>query len=199
MKKLKKINKGLILTILVLLVLTIYSINIEKQRKQDKTYIKEVCEEYIKTIDEALVLPEEMQDLKIEISKNKKDEYEKVVKDNLRKVMIDNDEVIQLTYDRLEDTIYNSESRITKSERKISKISSYEFDSNKVEVNLNAVVNTTTKYLNGNDEEESKTDSFVSNNDIIELQKIDGKWKVTYSNLQGIDWGMLKDTIEFAR
>ena len=199
MKKFKKINKGLILTILVLLVLTIYSINIEKQRKEDKTYIKEVCEEYIKTIDEALVLPEEMQDLKIEISKNKKDEYEKVVKDNLKKVMIDNDEVIQLTYDRLEDTIYNSESRVTKSERKISKISSYEFDSNKVEVNLNAVVNTTTKYLNGNDEEESKPDSFVSNNDIIELQKIDGKWKVTYSNLQGIDWGMLKDTIEFAR
>lgn len=47
MKALKKINKGLILTILVLIVLILYFNDLEKQRDKDKPDIKKTCEDFI--------------------------------------------------------------------------------------------------------------------------------------------------------
>ena len=61
MKNLKKINLGLLLTIITLLAVTIYSINIEAQRKSSKDEIKKTCEEYIDVVDKYLVLPEDAQ------------------------------------------------------------------------------------------------------------------------------------------
>ena len=51
MKTLKKINKGLILTILVLIVLILYFNNLEKQRDKDKPDIKKACEDFIELTD----------------------------------------------------------------------------------------------------------------------------------------------------
>ena len=48
MKILRKINKGLILTIIVLIALVLYFNNLEKQREAEKTDIKATCEEFIK-------------------------------------------------------------------------------------------------------------------------------------------------------
>ena len=47
MKILKKINLGLVLTIIVVLAVGIYSINVEGQRKNSKEEIRKSCEEYI--------------------------------------------------------------------------------------------------------------------------------------------------------
>ena len=55
MKFLKKINKGLVLTILVLLGLIIYLINVEVTRNKVKPEIEKICKEYI---DEYLKMPE---------------------------------------------------------------------------------------------------------------------------------------------
>ena len=55
MKIWKKINKGLLLTIIVLIVLIIYLKGVEKQREADKTAIKTSCEEYINLIDNLMV------------------------------------------------------------------------------------------------------------------------------------------------
>ena len=61
MKILRKINKGLILTIIVLIALVLYFNNLEKQREAEKTDIKATCEEFIKLTDKYSVLPEDMQ------------------------------------------------------------------------------------------------------------------------------------------
>ena len=58
MKFLKKINKGLVLTILVLLGLIIYLINVEVTRNKEKPEIEKICKEYIDIIDEYLKMPE---------------------------------------------------------------------------------------------------------------------------------------------
>ena len=47
MKVLKKINKGLILTIIVLAALLIYISGVEKQRNADKPDIRKACEDFI--------------------------------------------------------------------------------------------------------------------------------------------------------
>ena len=92
MKIWKKINKGLLLTIIVLIVLIIYLKGVEKQREADKTAIKTSCEEYINLIDNLMVLPEDMQNLS--------EENEQKIQDNinneLKKVMIENEDAIEL-------------------------------------------------------------------------------------------------------
>ena len=187
MKVLKKINKGLILTVIVILALTIYLANVEKQRKADKTDIKSACEEFIALTDKYSIWPQEMQKLTEEISENKIEEYEKEIKTELQKLMIPNEEAVKIQYQvlisNLEDGNTLSGIR-TKQERKITKISSYEFEGNQVTVTFNSKLDTSTKYLNEDNQEQEKQNSFDTSNDEIVLQKIDGKWKIVYSNLQ---------------
>lgn len=188
MKILRKINKGLILTIIVLLALTIYLVNIERQRKADKEDIKKACEEFINFTDKYSVLPEDMQKLTEPVSESKVEEYKKEMKTELEKLMITNEEAVKLQYQNLEfclDEGYsNSEGIRSKLERKITKISSYEFEGNQVTVTFEAKVKTTIKNLNEENEEQESQNSFDTDGDEILLQKVEGKWKIVYSNLQ---------------
>ena len=184
MKVLKKINKGLILTIIVLAALLIYISSIEKQRNSDKPDIRKACEEFIALTDKYVVLPEDMQ--KSEVSEEKVNEYVNQMKNDVEKVMILNTEAVKIQEQVIENNLrdsYNALDVRSKVSRKIKKISGYEFDGNQVTVKLNNQVEIVTKVF---DEIEStkETETFEASSDEIILQKIDGKWKIVYSNLQ---------------
>ena len=184
MKVLKKINKGLILTIIVLAALLIYISGVEKQRNADKPDIKKACEEFIALTDKYVVLPEDMQ--KSEVSEEKVNEYVNQMKNDVEKVMISNTEAVKIQEQVIENNLrdsYNALDVRSKMSRKIKKINGYEFDGNQVTVKLNNQVEIVTKVF---DEIEStkETETFDASNDEIILQKIDGKWKIVYSNLQ---------------
>ena len=184
MKVLKKINKGLILTIIVLAALLIYISSIEKQRNSDKTDIRKACEEFIALTDKYVVLPEDMQ--KSEVSEEKVNEYVNQMKNDVEKVMISNTEAVKIQEQVIENNLrdsYNPLDVRSKVSRKIKKINGYEFDGNQVTVKLNNQVEIVTKVF---DEIEStkETETFEASSDEIILQKVDGKWKIVYSNLQ---------------
>lgn len=184
MKVLKKINKGLILTIIVLAALLIYISSIEKQRNSDKTDIRKACEEFIALTDKYVVLPEDMQ--KSEVSEEKVNEYVNQMKNDIEKVMISNKEAVKIQEQVIENNLrdsYNALDVRSKVSRKIKKINGYEFDGNQVTVKLNNQVEIVTKVF---DEIEStkETETFEASSDEIILQKVDGKWKIVYSNLQ---------------
>ncbi len=184
MKVLKKINKGLILTIIVLAALLIYISGVEKQRNADKPDIRKACEEFIALTDKYVVLPEDMQ--KSEVSEEKVNEYVNQMKNDVEKVMISNTEAVKIQEQVIENNLrdsYNALDVRSKMSRKIKKINGYEFDGNQVTVKLNNQVEIVTKVF---DEIEStkETETFDASNDEIILQKIDGKWKIVYSNLQ---------------
>lgn len=186
MKNFKKINKGLVLTIIVLLALTIYLIGVEKQRKADKSEIEKVCGEFIEITDKYLIYPDEMQILGQQLTKQQKDEYSKKMKNELEKIMIKNNEVVKIQYDYLENMLeqsYSSKEIRSSSNRKIIKVSSYEFDGNQVVVQLKTKLEINTKYLNG-DEEKIRQEQYDVSNDEITLQKVDNEWKMVSSNLQ---------------
>lgn len=186
MKIWKKINKGLILTIIVLLALIIYLNGVEKQRNADKKDIEKACENFIALTDKYLVLPEEMQELTGTELENKEEEYSKEMKNKLEKIMISNEEAVKMQYIALVKALesgYNTIDRRTNFERKIIKISSYEFDGNQVTVDFTSNVKNTTKNIVLENQEENN-DSFNTYNDEIILKKIDGQWKVVYSSLQ---------------
>ena len=185
MKVLKKINKGLILTILVLIVLVIYFSNLEKQRASDKTDIKKACESFIELTDRYSVLPEELQTLKGEVPEDKVKEYTNQMKKDLTEIMIDNQESVNIQQKILEESLRNgySEGQVrTNWSRKIQKVSSYQFEKNQVTVSLKDNIEETIKTSDGI-EEYNKDNEFEASKDEIVLQKVNGKWKVVYANL----------------
>lgn len=184
MKVLKKINKGLILTIIVLAALLIYISGVEKQRNADKPDIRKACEEFIALTDKYVVLPEDMQ--KSEVSEEKVNEYVNQMKSDVEKVMIFNTEAVKIQEQVIENNLrngYNALDVRSKVSRKIKKINGYEFDGNQVTVKLNNQVEIVTKVFDEIDSTK-ETETFDASNDEIILQKIDGKWKIVYSNLQ---------------
>ncbi len=186
MKFLKKINKGLILTVIVLVVLILYFNNLEKQRDKDKPDIKKACEDFIKLTDKYSVLPVELQTLQDNIPEEKVDDYIKQMKKDLADVMIDNQESINIQQKILEENLKNGYNVLevrTNLSRKIQKVSSYQFENNQVTVSLKDNVEETIKTSDGL-EEYDKNNEFEASEDEIVLQKVDGKWKIVYANLQ---------------
>lgn len=193
MKFLRKINKGLILTIVVILLLSIYLVNLEKQREADKTEIRTACEKFINVTNKYLALPEEMQTLTEEISEDTVKEYKQEAKNALKDIMVDNDEAINIQHQFLVQSLtqgYRGEDGIrSRYERSIVKINSFEFDGDRVTVNFNSKVITESKYVNAANEEQTNSSSFSPTSEEIMLQKVDGEWKVVYANLQYSTYG----------
>ena len=192
MKIWKKINKGFLLTLIVLLALIIYLVGVEEQRKEDKTNIQKVTEEFIEFTDKYTVLPEEMQTLTEKISKEKVEKYETEMKTKLEDLMISNEEAVKIQNQILVSNLENGYSQgeiKSKQERKITKITSYEFDGDQVTVTFNSKLETNTKYLNEENEEQERKKSLDIIGEEVVLQKVDGEWKIVYSNLRYEDYG----------
>lgn len=172
MKKLKKINKGFVLTTIVLIAIIVYFINLEKQRENEKTDIQKVCENYFEIVDQYSVLPEDTSEKAIQ-------EYIKQMKNELSKIMIDNQDAIDIQSKILENNLkneYDSDQIKIKVSRKIKKIKSYQFDGNKVTVNFSNKIEETIK--------NNQINEYNSNQDQVILQKIKGEWKIVYANLK---------------
>jgi len=185
---LKKINKGLILTVIVLLILIIYLKGVEKQRKSDEENVKVVCEQYIKLVDSLIVLPSDMQTYTDSLSIENQEKMEENINNELKKVMVDNKDAIDIQknfiYEILEEGISKNKIKI-KSQKTITKVASYEFDGDQVTVSIKTKLETTYKHINEEtkkEEESQNTEDSISGEEII-LQKVNGEWKIVYSYL----------------
>ena len=191
MKLLKKINKGFILTVIVLILLSIYLINQEKAKETDKKEISQKCEQYIDFTNKYAALPEDMQVLKQEISNTELEKYKNEIKQELKKQMIENEQAVDLQYQILTSILENNikkDSIVTQISRRMIDKPQYVFDGDQVQVTFQSRISIEEKYLeNDNDtEEDAKTrnTTYMTQNDQINLQKVDGEWKIVYSNLQ---------------
>ena len=187
MKFLKKINKGLLLTIILLVVLVIYFKSVERQREANKPEIKKACEEFIAFTDKYVVLPEDMQTFTGKISKEDEEKLKKQLKEELEKYMIKDDKSIEMQSKYLFDELnksYNTENQLkTGNKRIMTKILGYQFEGNQVTVQFNSSVEMNYKYIE-DDIEKEKKDILSGTKDEITLQKYNGQWKVVYSNMQ---------------
>jgi len=192
MKNLKKINIGLVLTIITILAVVIYLIGVENQRKNAKEEIRKSCDQYITILDQYLVLPEEVQVFGEASRDVNLDSFYSELEDELKESMIsDSATSIQkkIITDYIERDLLNTSIYTTNYDRKITKIRSYEFDGNQVTVLFDSKVTIKQKYIdvnpeNGEQQEKTKEKSFDATNDTITLEKKDGKWKIVYSNIE---------------
>ena len=186
MKIWKKINKGLILTIIVVVILIIYLEQVERQRELDKTAIRTACNEYIKMVDSLIILPEDLQEYSQNLTQEDENKLKENINNELKKVMIDNQDAIDIQSQFIYETLKQAnENKITtKCNKTIEKITKYEFDGDQVIVNFSSNLNTTYKQMNleTNIEEEKENIQSIYGEEIT-LQKIDGLWKIVYSYL----------------
>ena len=186
MKIWKKINKGLILTIIVVVILIIYLEQVERQREIDKTTIKTACNEYIKMVDSLIILPEDLQGYSQNLTQEDENKLKENINNELKKVMIDNQDAIDIQSQFIYETLKQAnENKITtKCNKTIEKITKYEFDGDQVIVNFSSNLNTSYKQMNleTNTEEEKENIQSIYGEEIT-LQKIDGLWKIVYSYL----------------
>ena len=186
MKIWKKINKGLILTIIVVVILIIYLEQVERQRELDKTAIKTACNEYIKMVDSLIILPEDLQEYSQNLTQEDENKLKENINNELKKVMIDNQDAIDIQSQFIYETLKQAnENKITtKCNKTIEKITKYEFDGDQVIVNFSSNLNTSYKQMNleTNTEEEKENIQSIYGEEIT-LQKIGGLWKIVYSNL----------------
>lgn len=206
MKFLRKINKGVALTIIVLFILIIYIVSVEAARSASKPEIEKACKEYIAMINNYAVLPEEAQKLynPITLSKEESDEVSAQTKKaietqidkiqtDLAKKVIDNDLAVKMQKDRIKEFLESenngTKAFTTKFNKEINKIKKFKFDDDQVTITFSSNVEKEIKYFDSVEEKElSKKGDFSPLEEIMTLQKINGTWKVIYADLQYQDY-----------
>lgn len=200
MKVLRKVNKGLILTIIVLIILSIYLIGVEANRNKEKADIEKICKEYVELTNKYAVMPEENQkiynnsQITAGEAEKKKEDLKKEIDtqmnkfaEELKNKMIDNETAINMQKEIIGDFLENSNdifsSAIVKYNREITKIRKFDFDSDQVTVAFDTKIDVETKYLGAELEETTKKENFNTNLETITLKKVDNNWKVVYADL----------------
>lgn len=170
MKQLQKMNKGVLLTILVLVVLVIYLVQLQASRNGQKEEILASCKEYILVMDQYSVKTEK--------------EIEEA-KDKLKEIMTEKEVAIDLQMKQLKKVAKrNQESnlKVTSINREVKNVKNYEFDKNQVKVTLHCKVTKETTNLEGNKNSQTNYETYE-----IMLKKEQNHWKVVCSNLQEQD------------
>lgn len=199
MKFLKKINKGLILTIIVIVLLVIYLVNIEVKRSAEKPNIEKIAKEYVELVDKYAVLPEEYQKIYSKIKNddeaNEIDEkLDKAIEEQLSKFdeelktkMVDNKTAKEQQKNIIESIISSNndlkKNVMTKYDREIKKIKKYEFDEDQVTVTFDSNLENETKYMEGK-KEKTKKNTQKFEDESITLKYENGTWKVVYADLR---------------
>jgi len=199
MKFLKKINKGLVLTIIVIVLLVIYLVNIEVKRSAEKPNIEKIAKEYVELVDKYAVLPEEYQKIYSKIKNddeaNEIDEkLDKAIEEQLSKFdeelktkMVDNKTAKEQQKNIIESIISSNndlkKNVMTKYDREIKKIKKYEFDEDQVTVTFDSNLENETKYMEGK-KEKTKKNTQKFEDESITLKYENGTWKVVYADLR---------------
>lgn len=191
MKFLKKINIGLVLTIITILAVIIYLVSAENSRKGYKDEIKFACDSYISAINKYSVLPEDAQKIGIDSNSVNLDNFYNDMEKELKNVSASESSAkIQklILEDWIKKDLLDTSNIMVGYDKKIVKILSYDFDGNQVTVTFNSRVTIREKYIDINPEtgeqgEKSKESSYDNKSETITLEKKDDGWKVVYANL----------------
>lgn len=192
MKGLKKMNIGLLMAIITVILVIAYCIHVESARKSSKGQIMEACGEFIKMTDKYAVLPSEYQKIGIKSTEVDLTNYKKSLKEDLEKQTI-NSGVADIEATILEQIaqsqLIDTRSVITESTRKVVNITSTQFTGNQVTVTFNSRLYVKQKYNdvnaeNGEITEKSSEVAYDLKGDTIILEKVNDDWKVVYSNLK---------------
>lgn len=184
MKLLKRINKGLILAVLVLVSLSIYLWSVENSHDKEKENINRACEEYYQYYQEYAMLPEAYRTVKRTIPEEVYAKYVGEAKEKLSSIMVSNKEILELQMKKVSSELeYEIEGKevTTSLNRKILQITSYAFKEDQVVVRIRGLLEKESKSLSsttGDAITELPNTASYSVIDTITLKKEKDGWKI---------------------
>jgi len=180
MNYLKKINRGLILSVIVILTVVFYLVSLSASQKSQKSKIQEVCDKYIQAEVKYRMLPVEYRKYE-EMPEEKKNEYIKEMEENIKPYLPEGSQAVELITRRLKNGIENQaegKDIIHNFEKELIEYEEFVFDKNSVTV----TVSTDTSY-EGPASDFTSASPRTRTQDTVILQKIKGEWKVVYSDI----------------
>jgi hypothetical protein len=185
----KKMNRGILLTVAILIVVSIYLVATSISQAAEKPTIEQICRDYTASEISYSLLPENWRDSTEPMPQEELDKYLASMETDIAPWYIDNERIRKLALDRIKNDLeYQADSadRILEYTKEIVKFESLSFSGNEVTV----VFRSRSAVERSISENTSDTDRTVEEtSDTIMLQKIDGEWKLVYANLyQPVRW-----------
>ena len=189
MKALAKINRGVILTAVVLLGVAAYLIGLGMMHSAARTDIEALCEEYVQTELRYHMLPEEYRGATPGMTEAELDGYIAQMKEELTPYYVDNEQTYRYLFSSLEESLRNQAKGYDVTYELTKDIVKTEitFDGDKASVELSGytTLKGTAAYTPDIAASTTTRDNSASGEtrDTLYLQCVDGEWKLTYSNL----------------
>lgn len=185
MKLLSKINRGVILTVAVILTIVIYLIATSIYNSSQKPILEDLSKQYIEVYLEYELLPQEHRVQSPDIPENEFNDFVEELTDELKEFYPGDDNYykfsLQNKIGNLTDQM-NGQGVITSYSKSIIKFEEFIFSKNSVDVKVSTL--TSIEYYdpyNPSAQDSVKITQEVE--DQIIFQKFDGEWKVVYSNI----------------
>ncbi|MCL2088355.1 MAG: hypothetical protein FWH14_02615 [Oscillospiraceae bacterium] len=178
MRTVGRINRGVVLTAAIFLVLVIYLIALGLMRNAEKPAISAIAEEYIHTETEYTMLPEDQRMITPRISQRNLAQYGNDMIRDISSYFISKKANYEFNVNFLRESHLEQAKGInviTESEKEILRFNSFVFDKDTVTVDVLTKYTRTTTTQN-----EPPIGNTV---DRLMLQKVDGKWKLIYANI----------------
>ncbi len=172
----KKINRGVVVTVIIIIGVIIYLIALEAIRASDKPNIEKACQSYIEDVTSSYLLPAEYRSGETKISESQLNDCIISAKENIRKHYIDGSLSYSFQSDDCENILRaqaEAGNIIESLEKEFVKIEDISYNKNTVEVRLNY----RTRFSIAPDGK----DELITTYETVFLQKADNEWKVTYS------------------
>ena len=181
---LKKINRGILLSAVMLLGVIIYLISLSVVQAREKPLLEELCRQYVATEIAYSVLPEQYRDKDTVMADDELDAYLAQMKAAISPFYFDNEQILQLAVDRIGGNLATQAEgwyRIREYEKSIQFFDSFEFDGSKVTVRFKSL--TTIERVNSEMSAQPETRQVGETDDLIILQKAEGSWYIVYAAL----------------
>lgn len=176
-----KINKGVVLFLILIIGIISYLVGLSVIRSKDENSIKNFCTSYVSLEAELYMLPEKYRTGSTDISAKELESCIKDMKDTIKLYFVDNENAYSYLIQSLELSLTKQAGGsdvLTMFNKSITDFKIVEYRNDFVDVQITSRMS----YAFESDTAATNSGSFTVN-DNMTVQKIDGKWKIVYSNL----------------
>jgi len=190
-KILRKLNRGAIVTAVVLLAVAVYLVALNIAQQKDQKDIKTTCEAFLLADADWRVLPVDYENGQTRLPEEQFNQFLADMKSDKAKYYVANQAALDNDLIYLNETLHSQNEGMapltTSFENRILKFSAISFDGNSVSVTVDTQV--AIESLNFAAGETAPVRQSVRTSDSITLQKEDGIWKIVYAYINTGDTG----------
>ena len=190
-KILRKLNRGAIVTAVVLLAVAVYLAALDIAHQKDQEDIKTACEAFLLADADWRVLPVDYENGQTRLTEDQFNQFLADMKADKAKYYVANQAALDNDLIYLNDALHSQNEGMTalttSFENRILAFSAISFDGNSVSVTVDTQVAIESRNFAAG--ETAPVRQSVSSSDSITLQKEDGIWKIVYAYINTSDMG----------